>query len=75
MRRRSYFTAMLVVFVWGCGPPDAAPVIPPGVHVAPVVSEKEAAEAVGESAPTGTLAPQVPDPVKGLGATPKGAPR
>lgn len=43
--------------VWGCGPPEVGPALPPGVEVIETIPEDERAQALGESAGMGAVQP------------------
>lgn len=72
MRRRLGILSVLGLTVWGCGPPEIAPMTPPGVAF-PRATE-EAAEALGETMSRGNVqATNVAPGADPAGARPDGA--
>lgn len=54
---RTCLLAMGLASVWGCGPPEVAPALPPGVKPVEVIPEDQQAQALGEQAGMGAMQP------------------
>lgn len=67
--------AALGLAVWGCGPPEVAPVAPPGIELSRITvhDDEEAAEAIGETAQLQHAGPaEPPEPGRDSPPTAKG---
>ncbi len=58
--RRTVLLAAGLLTVWGCGPPEVAPALPPGVEPVETIPEDEQAQALGEQAGVGAVQPPTP---------------